>query len=301
MTQYDPHSWTSHLFDVEGSLVREILGRVALCMGWAVLITAIHELAPNAWFNFEIPETAHSLIGAALGLLLVFRTNASYDRFWEGRKMWGAIVNETRNLVRQSSEWCAADAARVQRIGLWTIAFAWSCLHRLRGGAQIGTVAAALPAETVARVVSADHVPLAVARQLTAELESAREAGLLTDYQQVQLDQNVQLLIDYIGACERIHTTPLPYAYTVHLRRALILYCFTLPFALVAKFGWEAIPATLIIAYILFGIEEIGVEIEDPFGTDENDLPLDRICGNIERTLRDAIGLPETASPGGNG
>jgi ion channel-forming bestrophin family protein len=105
----------------------------------------------------------------------------------------------------------------------------------------------------------------------------------------VQLDQNVQLLIDYIGACERIHSTPLPYAYAVHLRRALILYCFTLPFALVARFGWDTIPATLFIAYVLFGIEEIGVEIEDPFGTDENDLPLETICNNIERNLRDVI------------
>lgn len=78
----------------------------------------------------------------------------------------------------------------------------------------------------------------------------------------------MQLLIDYIGGCERIHATPLPYAYTVHLRRALIVYCFTLPFALVSKFGWDTIPCVLLISYVLFGIEEIGVEIEDPFGTD---------------------------------
>ncbi len=99
------------------------------------------------------------------------------------------------------------------------------------------------------------------------------------------LDQNVQLLIDSLGACERIRKTPLPFAYVVHLRRALILYCFTLPFALVESFGWGTILATLLVAYIFFGIEEIGVEIEDPFGQDDNDLPLDRICATIEQNL----------------
>jgi putative membrane protein len=286
--QYDPHSWTSHLCDIKGSLVREILGRVALCVTWSVVVTALHELRPNSLY-FEIPETAHALIGAAISLLLVFRTNSSYDRFWEGRKMWGAIVNETRNLVRQFSEWCADDPARVRRIGLWTIAYAWACMNRLRGRSEIGAIQSELPAAEVATVLKAVHVPLAVARRLTAELEAARRAGLLTDYQQVHLDQNVQQLIDYIGACERIHTTPLPFAYAVHLRRALILYCFTLPLALVARFGWETVPATLMIAYVMFGIEEIGVEIEDPFGTQDNDLPLESICDSIERNLRDVI------------
>lgn len=288
--QYDPHSWTSHLFDVEGSLVREILGRVALCVAWSALVTAVHQLSPNAWYDFDIPETAHALIGAALSLLLVFRTNASYDRFWEGRKMWGGIVNETRNLIRQAATWCADDPARVRRLGLWTIAFAYACLHRLRGSGPLDELTDELPPDERAQAIAADHVPLAIARRLTAEIQAARAAGQLTDFQQIQLDQNVQLLIDDIGACERIHLTPLPYAYAVHLRRALILYCFTLPFALVTRFGWETIPATLFMAYVLFGIEEIGVEIEDPFGTDENDLPLARICETIDRNLRDVIG-----------
>jgi putative membrane protein len=97
------------------------------------------------------------------------------------------------------------------------------------------------------------------------------------------------LLIDYIGACERIHKTPLPFAYVVHLRRALILYCITLPFALIESYGWSTVIDTLLIAYILFGIEEIGVEIEDPFGEDDNDLPLEKICATIEGNLLSVI------------
>lgn len=292
MTKYDPHRWTDHLFDVEGSMVREILGRVSLCVLWSVIVVSLHMLLPEGWFDLAVPETAHALIGAALGLLLVFRTNASYDRFWEGRKLWGGMVNETRNLARLSSTWIAGRPDLARQILLWTIVFPWSAMYRLRESREIGPLRDELPPDEFAAVTAADHVPLAVARQITALIEDARVAGAISDIQQVQIDQNVQLLIDYLGGCERIRSTPLPFAYAVHLRRALMAYCFTLPLALVSQFGWDTIIATLFLAYVLFGIEEIGVEIEDPFGTDENDLPLDEICRNIEGNLRDI--LPRT-------
>jgi ion channel-forming bestrophin family protein len=289
MTKYDPHRWTDHLFDVEGSMVREILGRVSLCVLWSVIVVSLHMLLPEGWFDLAVPETAHALIGAALGLLLVFRTNASYDRFWEGRKLWGGMVNETRNLARLSSTWIAGRPDLVRQILLWTIVFPWSAMYRLRESREIGLLRDELPPGEFAAVAAADHVPLAVARRITALIEEARAAGAISDIQQSQIDQNVQLLIDYLGGCERIRSTPLPFAYAVHLRRALIAYCFTLPLALVSQFGWDTIIATLFLAYVLFGIEEIGVEIEDPFGTDENDLPLDEICRNIEGNLRDIL------------
>ena len=289
MTQYDPHSWTSHLFDIRGSLVREILGRVALCAGWSLIFVVIHEFELFPSSLIEIPETAHSLVGAAVGLLLVFRTNSSYDRFWEGRKLWGGIVNETRNLVRQASVLCRSNVTLIQQITDWTMAFPYACMHHLRGQKSIGPIANRLPPHEAEQILSRQHVPLAVAQKLTSLIQQARSEGLIGEYQQMQMDQNVQLLIDYIGACERIHSTPMPYSYAVHLRRALILYCFTLPFALVGRFGWGTIPATLMMAYVLFGIEEIGVEIEDPFGTDENDLPLETICSKIQAGLEGAI------------
>lgn len=298
MITYDPRRWTSHLFDIRGSLVVEILGRVALCVTWSVVVVVNHQFQAVPWLDWSVPETGHALVGGAFALLLVFRTNSSYDRFWEGRKLWGGVVNETRNLVRQTSILCAADPGLVRQAALWTIAFPYACMHRLRGRKALGEIGNDLPAAEVAAVLAADHVPLAVAKRLTALLNRAREQGLISDFQQMQIDQNVQLLVDYIGACERIHSTPMPYAYAVHLRRALFMFCFTLPLALVGRFAWGAVPATFLIAYILFGIEEIGVEIEDPFGTDENDLPLERICENIERTLRDAVGATVEAPSG---
>jgi putative membrane protein len=290
MAKYDPHDWFSHLFDVRGSLVREILGRVATCVLWAALVVAVHEIYRPTIFDLEIAETAHVLLGGALGLLLVFRTNASYDRFWEGRKLWGGIVNETRNLARQASVLLAGNPQLVRDIVMATIAFPYAAMLRLRG-MDHATATATVPADIAALLVDR-RTPLAVSQRITALVDQARAAGLITDVQQMMIDQNTQLLIDYIGGCERIHSTPLPYAYAVHLRRAMIIYCFTLPFALVAKFGWDTIVATLLISYIFFGIEEIGVEIEDPFGTDENDLPLEEICANIERSLRETLGEP---------
>lgn len=286
MTKYNPHDWTSHLCDVNGSLVREILSRVSLAVLLAVVVVVLHKFEVVDG-KVEIPETAHSLIGAALSLLLVFRTNASYDRFWEGRKLWGGIVNETRNLARQVTVWLRGQPDRVRHILLWISCYPHACRGRLRGQTELGPAQSDLPAEEVQTLLTAGHTPLAVAQKLTSLLEDSRRHGHLTDYAAVAADQNVQQLIDYIGACERIHATPIPFAYAVHLRRALLVYCWTLPFALVGRWGWATIPATLLISYILFGIEEIGVEIEDPFGTDENDLPLDDICTKIDATMSD--------------
>jgi putative membrane protein len=281
MIDYNAHHWSHHLFDIKGSMVRQIIARVTVCVAWSAGVTAFHlYVRPIA-----IPVTLHTLIGLALSLLLVFRTNASYDRFWEGRKQWGGIVNETRNLVRASGVLLARDPVLFTTLVRWTIAWPWSTMHSLRNQRGLGPIAAELPPHEAEEVLAAQHVPLTIATRISALLDEAKRKGLISDYVQMTLDQNVQLLVDYMGACERIHRTPLPFAYVVHLRRALILYCFSLPFALLEPFRWGTVVATLLVAYTFFGIEEIGVEIEDPFGTDDNDLPLERICTTIQGNL----------------
>jgi putative membrane protein len=290
MIDYDPHDWRSHLFDIKGSMVRQIIGRVLTVMAWGVAVVCFYEWVYWTWdVKIGVPITAHALIGVALGLLLVFRTNSSYDRFWEGRKLWGGIVNETRNLARAAAAVLPDSPDLVRRIILWTISFPHAAMHRLRGGVGIGPPANELPQDQVAATLKENHIPLAVARRISEELNVARQQGLISDIQQMALDQNVQQLIDYIGACERIRKTPMPFSYMVHLRRAIILYCFTLPFALVIDYGWWTIIVVLLVAYTFYGIEEIGVEIEDPFGRDDNDLPLERFCATIEENLRGLI------------
>ncbi len=287
MTSYNPRRWTSHLFDIEGSLVREILGRVMATVVWSAVVVALYHYGPGFCRSLVIPSTGHALVGTALGLLLVFRTNSSYDRFWEGRKQWGSIVNECRNLARQSSVWLAADRSLVREIIGWTIAFPFATMQRLRNLPDMGTVLRDVSPADEVRVKSSLNGPLAVACVITSRLRSARDRGLIDGLQLSALDHNLQLLVDYSGACDRIRTTPLPFAYAVHLRRVLIVYCFTLPLALVQEFGWATIPTTLLISYSLFGVEEIGVEIEDPFGETANDLPIHSICLDIENVLNE--------------
>src|SRR3954469_7374121 len=129
MIEYDPHDWRSHLLDIEGSMVREISARVLLCGAWAAAVAAGYRLVSH---RVAIPATAHSLVGVALGLLLVFRTNASYDRFWEGRRQWGSIVNESRNLGRASRVYLGeGDPALHAEVVRWTVAFAYASMNSL--------------------------------------------------------------------------------------------------------------------------------------------------------------------------
>lgn len=279
MISYDPHRWLSHFFDLRGSMFREIIVRVLVCVGWSAVVVGVDKFV----FDVNISSLLHALVGSALGLLLVFRTNASYDRFWEGRKLWGGMVNETRNLIRSASVHLAGERDLLVPLAQLTADFATATMHHLRGSRMVG-------------MLEVQHPPLYLATQMTAILKEAHRRGAISDILLTNLDQNIQLLVDYMGGCERIRKTPLPFAYVVHLRRALVLYCFTLPFALVDAYGWATVFDTLIVTYIFFGIEEIGVEIEGPFGFDDNDLPLEDICVTIRHNLLTLVEL-EQASP----
>lgn len=281
MIKYDPHDWWQHLFIVRGGLVREISGRVLVFALWGAVVTWFHLNVHKV----DIPATGHTLAGTALSLLLVFRTNSSYDRFWEGRKLWGGIVNETRNLLRASLV-NIRSAELLRRLAAWTAMYPFALTRVLRSGqGELGPAAAVLPAAEVERVRSAGNPAVAVALRMSAVLAEAKQRGLISDYVHMQLDHNVQLLIDYQGGCERIVRTPLPFAYMLHLRRTLILFLLTLPFALVETFSWVTVLVDVMIGYTFLGIEEIGVEIEEPFGTEDNDLPLEEISANIARLM----------------
>ena len=299
MIEYNPHDWRSHLCDIRGSLVREIFGRVAACVAWSAVIIALMRWL-DYWSNgkidhdleiLAIPITAHTLLGIALSFLLVLRTNSSYERFWEGRKLWGGIVNETRNLARLACVHLASDVPLRNDVIRWTIAYAYSCMHRLQNTPVLADLESRLGDEANS-AAAAEHVPLAISRRITELLWQAKRRGLVSDYVMTHIDQNTQLLIDYLGGCERIHRTPLPFAYVVHLRRAIIVYTFTLPFALYKDFGWLTVVVTFLVAYLFYGIEEIGVTIENPFEGQDNDLPLEQICATIDRNLSAMIKEP---------
>jgi putative membrane protein len=273
MIDYDAHDWWSHFFDVRGSMVLDIVVRILVATFSAALVAGAHQVG----WHVAIPATAHSLIGVALGLLLVFRTNASYDRFWEGRKLWGGMVNTCRNIARVGVTLFKEPRAYAELAEL-VRAFPLACMNTLRGAPQSLSVRS--------DIAKAQHVPLAICRDMGRVINDERQSGHITDIQQAMMDGHVSVLMDIIGACERIRKTPLPFAYVVHLRRALMIYTVTLPFCLVEPLRWWSVLATSLVAFVLFGIEEIGVEIEDPFGTDANDLPLEKICATIDANIQ---------------
>src|SRR4051794_26528311 len=200
MINYDSHNWFDHFFDLRGSLLPEISVRVTLCTVWAIGVVSFHYFVKP----IGIPPTIHSLIGIALGLLLVFRTNALYDRFWEGRKLWGGIVNETRNVVRGSSVYLAEAPDILDKLTCWTAIFPWTVMSTLRGESNLRPAASQLTVEERNSIEQAQHPALHVAQRMSQCLQQARRQRLITDVIQVSLDANVQALIDYVGGCERI-------------------------------------------------------------------------------------------------
>ncbi len=149
MIDYDPHEWRAHLLDIKGSMVREIFARVAMCVAWSVVVVVFNHYV----FSVGIPPSVHALLGTAIGLLLVFRTNASYDRFWEGRRMWGNIINESRNLGRMAAVHLANAPELQQRAIAWSIAFPYAVMHRLRNECKLDGADKHMAAEECARTL----------------------------------------------------------------------------------------------------------------------------------------------------
>jgi putative membrane protein len=287
MIHYDPHDWSRSLVGVHGTSFPAIAKRALAVTGVALAITAVHELVTP----LSVPGTSavHSILSVALGLLLVFRTTQSYDRWWEGRKLWGAMVNTCRNLARSSSVHLSGQPAVLGRVLTLARAFPEASMNALRGRPWEPR---GLDADDDAFIQEKRHAPTAIAQRITVHLKAARDAGALSDFVMTTLDADVHHLVDIIGACERIHKTPLPFAYVVHLRRSLVAYLATLPFAMLASFGWATVPVVFAASYVLLGIEEIGVEIEDPFEGALNDLPLEDITATIQEGVAEYAPTP---------
>ncbi len=230
-----------------------------------------------------------------LGLMLVFRTNTAYERFWEGRKLWGGLVNTVRNLARQI--WIIIpelnERDRQEKvIALHSlVAFAVATKLHLRKETVNEELQALLPFERFESLQHMNNPPLEVAGWISDFLQTQYQRDRLNAYQLNGMQLLLNQLVDILGGCERILKTPIPLAYSIHLKQLLLLYCFSLPFQLVDNSGWWTGPLVILISFTLFGIEEIGIEIENPFGHDFNDLPLDDICRTMLRNIDDLTSL----------
>lgn len=281
MIEYQPKSFFRIVFRVHGSVVPVLAPRIAVAMGLGLAAAYGYER-----HGLKLPSIAHTLLGVALGLLLVFRTNASYDRFWEGRKLFGSVVNRSRDLMRQTVQYIHGDgeevAATRREVRRLLLMYFGLLRQYLRGERDLDAVGVEISEDERALLEPAAVRPNLAVLWLTAVLSRHAKAGRLSEQRLQLMDQNVTALVDNWGGCERIMRTPVPFAYAQHIKSFLTLFCFTAPWAMVESMKWYTPIAAGVLAYGMFGIDEIGVEIEDPFGDDPNDLPIEAMGKRIE-------------------
>jgi len=238
--------------------------------------------------NLTIEIGPHEVAGMLLGLLLVLRTNAGYDRWWEARKLWGGIVNQSRNLALTGLVHGSADSRWREQFIRWTAAFAWTVKARLRGESAVPELVLLLGEKEAARVQAAEHMPLCVAVHIDELLRQAYRENRMDRSAFLQAQRERSELINHLGGCERILNTPLAKVYSVTIRRFLLIYLATLPFALLHKFEkeWMAPLVTFVIAHVTLVLDQLGIELQQPFAICSiNHLPLDTICSNLEKNL----------------
>jgi putative membrane protein len=243
-----------------------------------------------------VPLTAapFTLFGVALAIFLGFYNTVSYDRFWEGRKLWGALLNDTRSLARQALTMSGypANSAEVVHFVQLLIAYTHTLRHQLRLTNPSVDLQRLLPPHLADTVQQAHFKPIMLLREMGRWVQQARAAGLLDTNTQLAFDQNFNKISDIVGGCERLASTPVPYTYSVLLHRTVYLYCFLLPFGLVESITWATPLVVVFIGYTFMALDAIISEIEEPFGTQPNDLALNSMSYMIETTLREMAGQP---------
>jgi putative membrane protein len=287
--------WFRVLFCLQGSVIPAVLPRVLICCGFAMIIAVLHSYG----WQVSLPMLGSLVPSIVLGLLLVFRTNTAYERYWEGRILWGSIVNTVRNLARQI--WVAIaeigpedKAAKIHTVRLLA-AFAVAIKLHLRAEPPDDELLSLVTPEQFAKLQQMNNPPLEVAFWIADYLQAQKEQGNLNAYQLTACLSALDDLVNALGGCERVLKTPIPLAYSIHLKQLLLLYCLALPFQMVGALGWWTPLIVGLISFAVFGIEEIGIEIENPFGDDPNDLPLDEICLTMQENLEDLISLCPSA------
>jgi ion channel-forming bestrophin family protein len=285
MIDYPTRNWLAIAVRLHGTVIPRVAGRTLACMLLAAIGAYLEDAAVA---NLSIPVVVHTIVGVALGLMLVFRTNASYDRYWEGRRLLGGMVNTCRDLSRQTRTLLQSGEAR-QLSGRYIVALYASIRRYLRRERSWPELEAVLSQEELAALASRRAPPLLVAQWLSELLSAEAEAGRLSEQRLTLFDRNLTQMIDLWGGAERIHNTPVPFAYAHHIKVFLALFCFTVPFALLPALGWYSVVGAGVVAFGMFGIDEIGLEIEDPFGYDPNDLPMDAIGELIDADVRQTV------------
>lgn len=287
MVDYNPKEWyrfiiTYNRADTVRKLTPALMG-VGFYSFVIVLLIELSNLSDNPHLkNFSL---MHTLLSFVISMLLVFRTNTAYDRWWEGRKLWGSLVNNTRNMALKLDQLLETELTGDRQFFRAMIPnFAFALKNHLRNK-PIEPEFTETSTFSLQNLRLNEHVPQQIALAIFGRINTLQRRNILLPEHLVILNPEIEALMDVCGACERIKNTPIPFSYSSFIKKFIFIYCLTLPLGYVSNLHYLVIPLVVFVFYVLASLEVIAEEIENPFGTDANDLPLDTICKTIHKTI----------------
>lgn len=294
MISYNPKEWFTFIFRLhKADTFRKLfplLTGICIYSGLIAFLELDYFKLTEKSFVRNLP-VMHTLLGFAISMLLVFRTNTAYDRWWEGRKLWGSLVNNSRNLALKLAAMLRKED-KEQRAFFRKIipAYAYALHNHLRAEKTRIALFETQDHEPIFNALDkAKHVPNQIASMMFEHVQKLYAEKKIDGNQFIMLNAELQSFTDACGACERIKNTPIPYSYSVFIKKFIFFYIMTLPIGYACSLGYYVIPVVAFVFYVLASLELIAEEIEDPFGADDNDVPTGKICENIHRHISELI------------
>jgi putative membrane protein len=293
MISYNTKDWIGNIFRFhKADTFRKLLPLIIFVSlySWLIAFLETEVFKLSELSHVKNIALMHNILSFALSMLLVFRTNSAYDRWWEGRKLWGSLVNTSRNLALKLAAILDADDEENilffrKMIPAYASALKNHLKHESTRTALFDTKAGAILHE----IDHEKHVPNQIAGLMIKRLVDLNKTGKINSEQLIMVNNELQLFTDICGGCERIKNTPIPYSYSVFIEKFIFIYIMTLPFGFVFSLGYIVIPVVAFIFYVLASLELIAEEIEDPFGGDPNDVPTDKLADTINNNVHDIL------------
>lgn len=294
MINYNPKDWFTFTFrfhkaDTFRKLLPLIIGVAIYSAVIGFIEIEVMHLSDKSYLK-NIPAM-HGLLGFAISMLLVFRTNTAYDRWWEGRKLWGSLVNNSRNLAIKLSVMLPDTEKEQREFFRKTIpAYAYALMNHLKAeSTRIELFEEDIQHPVFKKIDKEKHIPNQVALIIFKHIQQLYSEGKINGDQLIVLNAELQSFTDICGACERIKNTPIPFSYSVFIKKFIFFYIMTLPFGYAFTLGYYMAPVVAFIFYVLASLELIAEEIEDPFGGDANDVPTEKIAMNIHKHVSEIL------------
>ncbi|MFT4023935.1 MAG: bestrophin family protein [Flavihumibacter sp.] len=291
MVSYNPKDWFSVIFKFhKADTFRQLAPLLLVIAFYAGFVSVLEvrwlNLSQNSvWKNITL---MHSLLGFVISMLLVFRTNTAYDRWWEGRKLWGSLTNNCRNLAIKLDAILPAND-EVNRNFFRKAIPLYAAILRDHLRSEKTRLALDNIDHPELNIDQSRHQPNQTATLIMKRINELYRKNVISGEQLIFLNNELLSFTDICGACERIKNTPIPYSYSVFIKKFIFVYVITLPIGFVFSLGYLAVPVVTFIAYVLISLELIAEEIEDPFGGDPNDVPTDKIADNIKTHVTEIL------------